>query len=278
MARRKKSSGGEGGANWMDTYGDMVTLLLTFFVMLYASSSFDEGKWQYILQAFQSHGAYANTIVAPENPDSASDKPYVTDELGEGELPETFDQLYQYLVNYVESNNLKGEVEVKKGEANVYLRFQNYIFFSGDSDVLLDSGKKVLNAIGAGVKSIDNKIMVVKVCGHTAVSPGSKIDDMALSSGRAVNVGNYLRDKKICAPEKLVSAGYGSYRPVAPNNSEANRAKNRRVEIVIVRNDADFTDQSVINELLKLDFGTDFVPPEETPKKVDSSSSTKATK
>lgn len=277
MARRKKSSGGEGGANWMDTYGDMVTLLLTFFVMLYASSSFDEAKWQYILQAFTSHGTNVNTIVAPENPDSDSDDPFVTDELKDGELPETFDQLYQYLVNYVESNKLSDAVEVKKGESNVYLKFQNHIFFAGDSDVLLDSGKKVLNAIGTGVKAVDDKIMIVKVCGHTAVSPGSKIDDMTLSSGRAVNVGNYLRDKKICAPEKLISAGYGSFRPVAPNNSEVNRAKNRRVEIVIVRNDADFTDQSVINELLKLDFGTEFVPPEETPNKVDSSS-TKATK
>ena len=272
MARRKKSSGGEGGANWMDTYGDMVTLLLTFFVMLYASSSFDEGKWQYILQAFASHGKYANTIVAPENPDSISDLPYVTDELGEGELPETFDQLYQYLVNYVEDNKLSDNVEVEKGQANVYLKFQNHIFFSGDSDVLLDSGKQVLNAIGNGIKAVDDKIMLIKICGHTAVSPGSLKDDMQLSSGRAVNVGNYLRDNKISAPEKLVSAGYGSYRPVAPNDSEENRAKNRRVEIVIIRKDADFTDQSIINELLEMDFGTEYVPPEESPKDSDSSS------
>ncbi len=272
MARRKKSSGGEGGANWMDTYGDMVTLLLTFFVMLYASSSFDEGKWQYILQAFASHGKYANTIVAPENPDSISDLPFVTDELGEGELPETFDQLYQYLVNYVEDNKLSDNVEVEKGQANVYLRFQNHIFFSGDSDVLLDSGKQVLNAIGNGIKAVDDKIMLIKICGHTAVSPGSLKDDMQLSSGRAVNVGNYLRDNKISAPEKLVSAGYGSYRPVAPNDSEENRAKNRRVEIVIIRKDADFTDQSIINELLEMDFGTEYVPPEESPKDSDSSS------
>ena len=68
MARRKKSSGSEGGSNWMDTYGDMVTLLLTFFVMLYASSSVDEEKWQYILQAFTSNGDILNEIVAPQNP------------------------------------------------------------------------------------------------------------------------------------------------------------------------------------------------------------------
>lgn len=66
MARRKKSSNGSAGGSWMDTYGDMVTLLLTFFVMLYASSSIDEAKWQYILQAFTSEGKIVNPIVADD--------------------------------------------------------------------------------------------------------------------------------------------------------------------------------------------------------------------
>jgi chemotaxis protein MotB len=271
MARRKKGSSGETGANWMDTYGDMVTLLLTFFVMLYASSSFDEAKWQYILQAFTSRGDKVNVIVAPEDPSAISDDPFITDELGEGELPETFDQLYQYLLNYIDNNNLSDEVEIEKGAANVYLRFQNQIFFNGDSDILLNTGKIVLDNIGEGIKAVDDKIMVVKICGHTAVSPGSIADDMELSSGRAVSVGKYLRDNKILKPEKIISVGYGSYRPIAPNDNEANRAKNRRVEIIIVRNDADFTDQEVINELLKLDFGTEYVPAEEPPVKDDSS-------
>ncbi len=265
MARRKKSSGGEGGANWMDTYGDMVTLLLTFFVMLYASSSFDEGKWQYILQAFASRGNYANTVVAPENPDSISDLPFVSDELGEGELPETFDQLYQYLVNYVESNKLSESVEVDKGASNVYLKFKDQVFFSGDSDVLLNEGKKVLTNLGKGIKAVDNKIMLVKVCGHTAVYPNSPKDDTFLSTGRASSVANYLRDNNIIPAKKIVATGYGPYRPIAPNDTEANRAKNRRVEIVIVRNDADMTNQDVINELLELDFGTEIVLPEEKP-------------
>ena len=125
MARKKSSGGGGGGANWMDTYGDMVTLLLTFFVLLYASSSVDEGKWQYILQAFTSQGSIVNPIVAPQNPDSNVDEPYVTDELGDGELPQTFDQLYQYLVKYVDQNNLQNSVEVEKGVSNIYLKFRD---------------------------------------------------------------------------------------------------------------------------------------------------------
>ena len=249
----------------MDTYGDMVTLLLTFFVMLYASSSFDEGKWQYILQAFSSKGDIANAIVAPENPNSTSDEPYVTDDLADGELPETFDQLYQYLVNYVDKNNLSESVEVEKGETNVYLKFRNDIFFEGDKDVLLKTGKDVLDSIGQGIKAVDDKIMLIKVCGHTAKSPSSIVDDIDLSSGRANTVSKYLRDNNIAAAEKLSSVGYGSYRPIALNDTEANRAKNRSVEIIIIRNDVDFSDEDVRNELLGLDFPTDVVQAEESP-------------
>ncbi|NMB30370.1 MAG: flagellar motor protein, partial [Clostridiales bacterium] len=63
MARRRKKSEQPSGGNWLDTYADMVTLLLTFFVLLYASSSIDEQKWQQILQAFESWGGYTNKIV-----------------------------------------------------------------------------------------------------------------------------------------------------------------------------------------------------------------------
>lgn len=266
MARKKRSTSLGGGANWIDTYGDMVTLLLTFFVMLYASSSFDEGKWQYILQAFTSNGTILNPIVGDSRKDDASSMGYPVDEtLGEGELPQTFDQLYQYLVQYINDNKLTESVEIEKGQSNVYMKFQNSIFFSGDSEVLLPTGIEVLDSIGKGLKAVDDKILVVKISGHTAISPGSIKDDTELSSMRAVNVLKYLRDNNIVAKKKLISVGMGANRPVAPNDTEANRAKNRRVEIIIVRNDADFTNQEVVKELMDMEFGTDIVPPDEAP-------------
>lgn len=260
---RKKSSGGENGGNWMDTYGDMVTLLLTFFVMLYASSSFDEGKWQYILQAFASKGDIINEVVAPEDTTQDTDNPYVTnDELANGELPETFDQLYQYLVNYVNENSLSDSVEVSKGASNIYLKFRDDIFFSGDSSILLPEGKDILGRMSEGVRSVQDKIMGVKVCGHTAQSQYSVVDDETLAAGRAVSVVNYLMSIDTVEPQKLVSQGFGEYRPIAPNDTEENKSKNRRVEIIIIRKDADLTDPAVIDEFLKMEFGEDYVTPD----------------
>ena len=56
MAKRRSGGGGEEKGNWLDTYADMVTLLLCFFVLLYSASSVDETKWQYIYQSFTSSG------------------------------------------------------------------------------------------------------------------------------------------------------------------------------------------------------------------------------
>ncbi len=66
MARKKKSAdSGGGGANWMDTYGDLVTLLLCFFVLLFASSTISEEKWQAIVTAFT--GSPANAMLESVN-------------------------------------------------------------------------------------------------------------------------------------------------------------------------------------------------------------------
>ena len=244
----------------MDTYGDMVTLLLTFFVMLYASSSFDSKKWQYIVQAFTSRGDVINPIVSPNDPDTSSELPYTSgEELKDGESPKTFDQLFQYLTNYVEKNNLSGGIELKKGVSNIYIKFRDSIFFNGDSDVLLDTGKAVLKPMSDGIHSVEDKILSIRVAGHTAVGQYSVVDDTELSSGRAVNVVNYLKGLQVASPEKFVSMGYGSYRPIAPNDTEQNKRLNRRVEIILVRNDADFTDPAVVDEYLKMEFGADYV-------------------
>lgn len=108
MAKRR-AGGGEEKGNWLDTYADMVTLLLCFFVLLYSASSVDETKWQYIYQSFTSSGSYINPFVMDEQPkNNAADtngnaeappntqNGGTTSEQTEG-LPSDFNQLYSFL-------------------------------------------------------------------------------------------------------------------------------------------------------------------------------------
>jgi len=101
MAIKKKSSGG-GGANWMDTYGDMVTLLLCFFVLLYSISTIDQQKWMIVVQSFNKN-AIVSTDESPRGPQGEGE-----DDLGDGmpalqEEENPIDELYEYLASYAAS-------------------------------------------------------------------------------------------------------------------------------------------------------------------------------
>lgn len=264
MSRRKNNGPEEEGGNWMDTYGDMVTLILTFFVLLYSMSSIDQQKWQYIAQAFSSMGNVVNTVVAGEvKVDQPLGNLVEEAQLNAGEVPENFDQLYQYLAQYVESKGLSDSIEVEKGAANVYLKFRDNVFFNPDSAVLRDEGKNIINGISEGIKAVDKYILGIKINGYTAEAKGSIADEWELSSGRSNAVLKYIMSLNICSTSKLSSSGFGKYRPVDTNDTEEGRRKNRRVEIIIARNDADYSNPEVLKEFFQMEFGEGFVA--ETP-------------
>jgi chemotaxis protein MotB len=262
MARRRGGDSSEEGGSWLDTYGDMITLVLTFFVLLYSMSSISQEKYQYIAQAFSSMGNVINAVVAGEvKVDEPLGNLVEEAQLNAGETPENFDQLYQYLKQYVEENNLSQSVEVTKGTANVFLKFRDNVFFNPDSDVLRQEGKDILNGISGGIKAVDKYILGIRVNGYTAEAENSKVNDRDLSTGRANAVLKYLEALNIVENAKYSASGYGKYRPVAPNDTEENRRLNRRVEIIIARNDVDYSNPDVIKEFFEVEYGTNFVVP-----------------
>lgn len=257
MAKRQKKAE-EAGGSWIDTYADMVTLLLTFFVMLYASSSLDEQKWQYIYQAFQSHGKFLNEYVDSPNPttdegDGVTDNDPQTNG-GDGELPQSFDRLYMYLSTYVTENDLADYVAVEKGAAHVKIRFDDSVFFDPNSAELKDSGREIINGISPALKALQASILKVTVSGHTAKAI-SATNDWSLSSGRACSVVNYMEYRGVLPTEKFRVQGCGPTEPIADNSTEEGRAKNRRVEMLIIKNDLDLTNPEVMRDIMEHDYG-----------------------
>lgn len=245
---------------WLNTYADMVTLLLTFFVLLFASSNLDETKMQYIFQAFQMRGKYVNQFVSQEDP-NAQGEGGNTDQsssLGDdGELPQSYDELYQYLAEYIDDNNLSDMISIENNAAYFTLRFDSQVFFDGDSYWLKQEGKKLLDDISPAIRAIQSSIRMVTVTGHTSVG-SSMISDWTLSSQRAYSVTNYLDDPgKIPMVEshKYRTKGCGNTEPYYSNDTPEGRRKNRRVEMVMLKEDLDLTDPDVIRDMLEHDYG-----------------------
>lgn len=259
MARRKSDPEPEG--SWMDTYGDMVTLLLTFFVLLFSMSSMDKQREQIVIASLSGAPVEVIAQIIAENTGEKDTDAVLSifDPNGEEVGEDEFDNFYKYLKEVIAASGNQDNVQAEMTDLAIYLKFRDKIFFAPDSDVLLDTGREVLSDICGGLSDIDDKILSIKVSGHTAQALTSDTNEWDLSSGRADAVVNYLISLNISDSSKYSATGYGKYRPVADNNSDEGRLQNRRVEIVIIRNDADFSDQKVLDELFKLEFGSNYL-------------------
>lgn len=254
MAKQMPKKSEDSGGDWLNTYADMVTLLLTFFVLLFCCSNLDETKMQFILQAFKSRGKYVNQVVDKQDT-MAQNTGGVTDAAppggGDGTMPQSFEELYMYLAEYIENADLTDSVSIEEGAAHLTIRFDNSVFFDGNSYILKPDGRKVLNGIIPAIRPFDKAIYSMTISGHTAKAV-SDVNDFQLSSLRACSVQLHLENNNTVDPSKYRVKGAGPNEPL-PDNTDI--SKERRVEITIVKNELDPTDKDVMMDIMMHDFG-----------------------
>ena len=238
VGKKKKDSGG--GAKWQDTYGDMVTLLLCFFVLLYSMSTLSTEKWEILVRSFNPDAEELSQIVTGEEQNSMQNA--VDGSVEPPEAMNDFDQLYYQLSEYIKQNNMESSVELSKGDGFTFITFRDNVFFDGDSYILKDEGKAVLDEFSNAIAQAGDSIEEIQILGHTSqASPtetNEPISDRFLASNRATTVLLYIQEKNIIDPAKLVSSGFGQFRPISPFDTRESRAKNRRVEILITKTDS----------------------------------------
>ncbi len=226
---------------WLNTYADMVTLILVFFILLFAMSSIDQEKYRLLVRAFTADPETIDRLILEDNDllDGIIDTEEMRNDEVELEDITDLDELYIYLRNYVARNNLEASVQVERGENIVYVRFMSTLFFEPDRAVLKPDGRLILGDIGSALAQAESMARFIRIDGHTAeASRGNDtVNNRDLSTERANAVLKYLEENHIKDYSKLFAVGYGLYRPIAPNDSEENRARNRRVEILVGRED-----------------------------------------
>ncbi len=201
--KRKKKEGG--GANWMDTYGDLVTLLLCFFVLLYSISTIDQAKWIQIVKSFNPDAKEVSQIA--DNPDiDANDEVPGGVDTEDIDMDE-FDELFESLKKAVQEAGLDGEVELFKGEGYTFITFRDNVFFDGDSSIIKEGGETILGQFSSIIAGVSGSVKEIQVLGHTTQAdpntPNEPTGDRVLSSERAARVAAYIQQRTSVPPESI---------------------------------------------------------------------------
>lgn len=268
MAKQREEEVKAGLPAWMGTYGDMVTLLLCFFVLLFSMSSVDVRKFQETIASFKNQidimpggvaltdGERINNGVTQmtdieilvdrslEKVEEDSDDDSDTEPTYE-ELKEIAEELMWANAESV-ADNVHAQLSQEGVVEDVDIAYSlNFVKITLPGEALFDSGRanikpeafSVIDVIGNVVTAQDYSDYNIQIEGHTDNVPINTIQfpsNWELSSARAIAVGKYLTETFGFDPTKLSWAGYGEFVPVASNDTAEDRALNRRVEVKIV--------------------------------------------
>lgn len=225
---------------WLLTYSDMITLLLALFIILYSMSQVETKKFQAIADQF---GNVFHTSKASAKGSAGSFDPNASYDWDDAAIPvvvvqDPLTEIYNELSDYVEKNDLEDQISLENAETYVRIRIQGVLMFYPDSPKMLESSQVVIKNIAGALIDVYDKVDHITITGHTAdVGEHTAYNDAVswnLSANRADSVRKALVSCGL-KEDKLSLEGYGHYRPVAPNDTEANRAKNRRAEITVYK-------------------------------------------
>ena len=264
MARKKVEPDGGPGSPWLNTFADLMNLLLCFFVLLFASSSVDQAKFNEIAASFQntfsiftagstaigdgvliSNGVsqlneldkYINSMGKlaenDEQSDKADDIEQKIEDVEAMKLSES-ERLAEAISEALAENEIADQVEVDFNAQYVRLTLKGAILFKSGSADLLDSVKPTLRKVGMILERYSSG--EIEIEGHTDNVPqhnAQYASNDELSSARALSVFYFMLDNTALDPAGLKHTGRGEYVPIADNSTADGRNRNRRVEIKI---------------------------------------------
>ena len=227
MKKNSKEARGKGG-NWLATFNDMVTLLLTFFVLVLSMSKLDVAKVKEAVYAINdAFGMLSSNSIG----EIKAFEPFVIP------INSRRSGLNEKRRELVEHIDRIGNMNAKVIEGGISIILKEKLFFKTGMSEIEEKNYPALKNLSSILQKTDCQI---RVEGHTDDMP---IDNKRFSSNwelsvaRAVNVVKYLISKGNISPARLSASGYGDSRPLYPNVSDHNRELNRRVGIILTINE-----------------------------------------
>ena len=224
-----------GAPRWMTTFGDLMSLLLCFFVLLLSFSELDRQKYKVVAGSMEKAFGMQREKNVSESPrlglkiiakdfDQQALATRIKEQIGR-ELEEEFDELY---------GDLRDDIEVEAGKDEVVIRLMGESTFdSGKADIKPELKPMILRIGQILAKQASGGIIIAGHTDNVPVKGGPFQTNLKLSIARAATVAEFLLHQASIDPKRVSTMGFGEYRPIADNRTDAGRRKNRRVEIIV---------------------------------------------
>lgn len=244
--RRRTPEAAHADERWLITYADMITLLMVFFIVMFASAVVNQEKFEKVIAAMSA--AFSLDVMSGADavgvgPDSASEMLPDPGLSASGAAQADYVSISAGLRDFAVLHGLEGKVEVEAQPGAVTIRIAGSLLFPSGRDELDAAAGDLLEKVAQMVLPLPNAI---RIEGHTDDIPPSNgpfSDNWHLSTARAISVLDQLVADGL-PPVRLSAAGYAEFRPLVPNSDEANRARNRRVDLVLLYPEQPLTDSS----------------------------------
>ena len=268
MAKKKKKDSGGGTANWMNTFADLMNLLLCFFVLLFSMSSVDADKFEALVQSlehsfsilpqggssigdgqmvaagvnqlqlldqFYKEATNSSSEEEGEDNEAEEDNPEqaLKQEMAEAGLEES-EEMAEQIEKMLEEQRIADQVELDSNAQFVRLTLNGALLFDSGQSKIREDALPLVDKLSLILENYNSSLIDIE--GHTDNVPISNEryeNNDVLSAYRAFSVKDYVLGKTTLEAGKINATGCGEYNPVADNATPEGRARNRRVEIKI---------------------------------------------
>ncbi|MUK89037.1 flagellar motor protein MotB [Ornithinibacillus sp. L9] len=234
--RKRKKDEHHTDESWLLPYADMLTLLLALFIVLFAMSEVDTKKYEELAQFFRSEFSDGSGMLEyQENP--LREMELESKQRDEANELNDMYALKAEVDQYIEGNGLTDVLSTQLSEEGLMISIMNHVTFDSGSATVKQDGIEIAAEIAKFLDTDPPRQIVIS--GHTDDVPIRSSEfssNWELSVMRAVNFMDLILHNDNLDPTKFSAKGYGEHKPIAPNNNDDSREKNRRVEVLILPN------------------------------------------
>lgn len=232
-------------SNWMITYSDMITIILCFFIIFFTFSSKEISALYTVKDSLMNKVdklnnennklSDENIQLNSENMQLKEEKKSLAEELFNIKNMETdLNTSNEDFISFLRNNNLLEDISISEKENELIIRFKDSVLFGSGSAEITENGYIVLDKIADKLNLIDNDFVVEGFTDNVPINTHQYPSNWELSSARAISVVKFFINEKSIDEDRIFFTGWGERKPIALNDTEEGRAKNRRIEIRII--------------------------------------------